>query len=202
MAHLFDDVVQEMIHLKEIPPAFTTKHRWPGTSDCCLVTSVTNMKQWFLMFVRRGSIIVSDGEGWSDFLCDRGIGVGWFLVFEVVDECCLAVTICPPRESSKKFMKILTKTHTGAYKSARLDIPARFWRDLGEDKFDNVTYTLRGPSSEATVKATCYRSPTQTFCFFATGWREYCSLNNLKKGDSLVFSLIDTTVFHVKKSSS
>ncbi|KAG0596520.1 hypothetical protein M758_UG262100 [Ceratodon purpureus] len=212
MVHLFKDVVEEMIQVKalffslyidtnsmstplEIPAAFMKKTRWPGTSDCSLVTLVTSMKQWLVMLMRRSAeTVVSVDKGWSDFLRDQEIQVGNFLVFEVVNDCCLAVTVYPPQNCTK-FKKILKATYARSLNSARLDIPTAFWREVG----DGISYTLRGPSSEVVVKSCRHVSKTQTFCFFATGWCEYYTANDLKEGDTLVFSLIDSTTFHVTK---
>ncbi|KAG0571340.1 hypothetical protein KC19_VG003300 [Ceratodon purpureus] len=181
----------------EIPAGFTKRTGWPKETDCYLVTSISSMKQWPLKFLIRNTTTISAGTGcsntfgtgWSEFLRDQGIEVG---------ERSLVVAVYPP-DSCMKFTKTLRATHIRSNKSARLDIQTRFWREFGEKQFDGISFTLRGPSSEAVVKSCCHRSPTQIFCFFASGWSEYCRLNLLKKDDTLLFSAIDTTVFHVTK---
>ncbi|KAG0573492.1 hypothetical protein KC19_VG182900 [Ceratodon purpureus] len=116
MAHLFTEVVKEMD--KEIPVAFTNKTKWPGEKQCALVTSMSS-KQWQVNFERRNSSFVSTGTGWRDFLCDQELRIGNILVFEVVDERCLVVTINPYAEKTP-FKKILRPTHLRENNSARL----------------------------------------------------------------------------------
>lgn len=83
--------------MQEIPKSFSARSGWPGHLDVTLVTSITREKQWPLQLrrVEPGSSLtaISIGSGWDEFVKDNGVGLGDLLVFEVVDEVCLVVTI-------------------------------------------------------------------------------------------------------------
>ena len=67
------------------------------------------------------------------------------------------------------------------------DIPTAYWRKHGKEKFNGQLYTLEGPLKESCVKSALHETGRQTLCFFTSGWFEFCVLNNLKLGDTVIF---------------
>ena len=73
----------------------------------------------------------------------------------------------------------------------------KFWRTIGVDKFDNRTYVLDGPHARLAVHSEVLRRKNQTVCFLGRGWSDFCRKNEVCTGDSLLFTQVDTFVFHV-----
>ena len=79
------------------------------------------------------------------------------------------------------------------------DIPALYWRSYGTEQFDGHFFTLGGPLGEGVVKSTLLVTSKQTFCFFTSGWLEFCNKNLLKLGDTLLFVKTSPSTFEVSK---
>lgn len=77
----------------------TARTGWPGCEDCALVMSISTLNEWPLRMMLNwydpcgeGSVH-SVGTGWNKFVEDQMVGDGDLLIFKVVDERCLVVTI-------------------------------------------------------------------------------------------------------------
>ena len=79
------------------------------------------------------------------------------------------------------------------------DVPTAFWRTHGVAGFDGVWYTLHGPLLQRVVKTSMHTCGKQTICSFTKGWAAFCSGNELKLGDTVVFTKIGDVEFQVKK---
>ena len=79
------------------------------------------------------------------------------------------------------------------------DVPAAFWRKHGVATFDGVRYTLHGPLLPCDVMTATHTFGKQTFCSFTKGWAAFCAGNELKLGDTVVFTKISSVDFEVKK---
>ncbi|KAG0594148.1 hypothetical protein M758_UG052200 [Ceratodon purpureus] len=182
----------------DVPPEFTASTGWPGCADCGIITSVTTMQESPVRFERTGAIARSVGEGWANFLHVNKIRKGKFVVLELVDERCLAAVVYP-KPGTPEFTKKLRPSHNGKTYSAKLDIPSRFWRRYGSEKFNQRAFTLRGPESSVTVKAVRKRTPHQTVCYFTCGWNRFRDENDFRVGDTLVFTQVAHAHFQVTK---
>lgn len=79
------------------------------------------------------------------------------------------------------------------------DVPAEFWRTHGVCSFDGVTYTLHGPKMPCSVLSATHTYGKQTFCSFTSGWRRFCTANELRIGDTVLFSKVGPLDFAVTK---
>lgn len=79
------------------------------------------------------------------------------------------------------------------------DIPTSFWRNMGEEKFEDRIYTLHGPMASVEVNSFVRRNKRQTQCFFSDGFHTFCKNNALRVGDSLHFQQIEAEQFEVLK---
>lgn len=79
------------------------------------------------------------------------------------------------------------------------DIPTRFWRNMGEEKFEDQTYTLHGTMASVEVNTKVLRSKRQTWCFFTDGFPTFCQDNAVRVGDQLHFQQIEAWEFEVLK---
>ncbi|KAG0622390.1 hypothetical protein M758_3G094000 [Ceratodon purpureus] len=202
----------------EIPQKFRKRTGWPRNSDCSLITSITTLAQWPLRMEPSGSsggrlAWQSVGDGYRNFLNDNNVTPPALLVFEVVDDAALSVTIHlgdasppgralpPPKyeEDRGHFLKTLRACHTRPASSTRLDIPTAYWRAVGDTRFDGHWYNLAGPLETVKVKSARYTSSKQTFCHFTKGWVDFVALNHLKMGDTLVFAEVSEAQFEVRK---
>lgn len=80
------------------------------------------------------------------------------------------------------------------------DIPTAYWRTYGMEGFDGRLCTLNGPLAPWTVNTDILKYATQTFCAFTTGWAGFCTANNLKAGDVLIFTKVGLDEFEVRKA--
>ena len=65
--------------------------------------------------------------------------------------------------------------------------------------FDDIWYTLHGPTHPASVKTTTRTYGKQTFCSFTIGWLGFCAANALKLGDKILFTKVGIRDFEVTK---
>ncbi|KAG0567633.1 hypothetical protein KC19_7G149900 [Ceratodon purpureus] len=97
------------------------------------------------------------------------------------------------------FCKTLRISHLKSRGATRLDIPTLYWRTYGTEQFDGHFFTLGGPLNERVVKNVLLMTTKQTFCFFTSGWLEFCKRNELKVGDTLLFAKTGPSSFEVSK---
>ncbi|KAG0595577.1 hypothetical protein M758_UG178300 [Ceratodon purpureus] len=178
MAELFMDVLRELDDVNavyfsvlidseallspvEIPETFTTKTGWPGETECAIETSISDRIGSPLSFNYVGRKWVDVGSGWQTFLREHNVTVRKLVWFEMLDDRCLIASIYP-REKGQTFTKTMQASHVRPFSSTRLDIPMKFWRSVGEAKFDGVFYGLRGPLTKTVVKSTVTHTPAQT----------------------------------------
>ncbi|KAG0574727.1 hypothetical protein KC19_VG285800 [Ceratodon purpureus] len=88
-------------------------------------------------------------------------------------------------------------THTLLGKNTRLDIPTPYWWAQGEEKFNDVLYTLTGSMKWGIVKNALHMTTRQTFYFFIQGWYEFYSRNRFEQGDTLLFTKTGAAAFTV-----
>lgn len=74
-----------------------------------------------------------------------------------------------------------------------------FWRSVGPEKFDGSLVTLSGPRGEHVVQSSLCVTPKQTFCFFSGGWSDFRTMNDLKLGDTVVFTKVTDCQYEVTK---
>lgn len=67
------------------------------------------------------------------------------------------------------------------------------------EEFDGVCYTLHGPLMPCVVKTATHTFGKQTFCSFTKGWAGFCTSNELKLGDTVVFTKVGSVEFEVRK---
>jgi hypothetical protein len=79
------------------------------------------------------------------------------------------------------------------------DVPTAYWRAYGVEGFDGVWYTLHGPLLPWKVNTATHTYGKQTFCSFTKGWAGFCSGNELKLGNTVVFTQVGPVEFQVKK---
>lgn len=79
------------------------------------------------------------------------------------------------------------------------DVPDSYWHTYGVEDFDGVWYTLHGLLKPWTVKTATHTYDKQTFCSFTKGWAGLCTSNELKLGDTVVFTKVGPGDFHVKE---
>ncbi|KAG0597468.1 hypothetical protein M758_UG341400 [Ceratodon purpureus] len=82
----------------EIPPAFTKRTGWLDGADCSLVTSINFKNEWPVRFEQSassGGVVAwsSVGSGYRKILEDNKVHLPVLLVFEMVDDNTLVVTI-------------------------------------------------------------------------------------------------------------
>ncbi|KAG0504969.1 hypothetical protein M758_N008000 [Ceratodon purpureus] len=213
-----------------VPASFTAMTGWPGAAQCSLLTSPRDRRGWPLQMTLSSSSrvgnAISDTAGWANFLDAMAVSVGDILVFEMVDDRCLAASIayhrgCLPRivqtepqvvnhdivqaepqvvnESRPHFKKKLRLSHTRSDKSARLDIPTSFWRSVGPEKFNGSLVTLSGPRGQHVVQSSLCVTPKQTFCFFSSGWSDFRTMSNFDLGDTVTFTKVTDCRYEVTK---
>ncbi|KAG0562012.1 hypothetical protein KC19_9G110400 [Ceratodon purpureus] len=217
MAELFQDIIQELDDVEavyfpvfidaralvsplEIPPSFTIWSGWPSETQCTLIIGISDRHGSTLTFEFRGNRWVSTGSGWQTFLREHEVSIGKLCVLEYVDDRCLYVKTYP-RGNTRSFTKTMRISHVRPFKSTRMDIPVKFWREVGEEKFDGYFYGLQGPLTKTVVKSTLSHLPAQTVCHFTTGWSNFCKENEVKVGETLVFTHVDPFIFQVTKST-
>ena len=124
---------------QEIPHKFRKWTGWPRNSECSLITSITTLQQWPLRMEPSGTsggrlASQSVGDGYRKFLNENDVTPPSLLVFEVVDDAALSVTIYrgdappparelpPPKyeEGRRHFQKTLRVCHTRPAASTRL----------------------------------------------------------------------------------
>ncbi|KAG0571471.1 hypothetical protein KC19_VG014200 [Ceratodon purpureus] len=185
--------------MQEIPLSFTLKTGWPGSTLTKLVTSISTHREWPMELERplhaEKGPWRSVGKGWADIVRDQRIGPESSLVFEVVDDSCLVVSVFH-RLKVRSFTKTLRSSHFRGH-SSKLDISTRFWRDTGVEQFEDQSYTLHGPLKVATVKTVVTRSPRQTWFFISSGWSRFCKANGLRVGDNVKFTCRESWHFDV-----
>lgn len=79
------------------------------------------------------------------------------------------------------------------------DVPTAFWRANGVGWFDGACYTLYGPRMPCSVKTATKTFGKQTFCSFTKGWAQFCTTNELRIGDTVIFTWIGPGEFEVSK---
>jgi hypothetical protein len=79
------------------------------------------------------------------------------------------------------------------------DVPTAYWRLVGAEGFNGALYTLNGPLSPWTVKTSTSTYGTQTCCSFTNGWAAFCTANDLKLGDTVIFTQVGLLEFEVSK---
>ena len=79
------------------------------------------------------------------------------------------------------------------------DIPTAFWRAHGQSEFDGCWYTLHGPKLSCSVKTATNTYGKQTICSFTKGWRRFCTTNEMKLGDTVIFRKIGQREFEARK---
>ncbi|KAG0575945.1 hypothetical protein KC19_3G210300 [Ceratodon purpureus] len=209
----------------EVPAPFTAMTGWPGAAHCSLLTSYRGHREWPLQMTQVSSSsrvgnAISDSVGWANFIDHMAVSVGDILIFELVDDHTLEASIAYHRgraphslhipdsmhsdpqvvnANRPHFKKKLRISHTRADKSARLDIPTLFWRSVGPEKFDGSLVTLSGPRGEHVVQSSLCVTPKQTFCFFSGGWSDFRTMNDLKLGDTVVFTKVTDCRYEVTK---
>ncbi|KAG0504335.1 hypothetical protein KC19_N041000 [Ceratodon purpureus] len=202
-----------------VPADFTEATGWPRVAQCFVLTSSRSRTEWPLHMTQLSSstcvgTAISDSAGWLNFMEHMPVSVGDILCFEIVDERTLVASIAyhrgrPPQIAVEKpqevnvnaphFRKKLRASHTRPHKSARLDIPTSFWRYRWAAKFDGSLLTLSGPVREHVVKSGMCVTAKQTFCFFGMGWSDFIAMNDLKIGDTLLFTQVTECRYEVKK---
>lgn len=79
------------------------------------------------------------------------------------------------------------------------DVPTAYWCKHGAEMFDGIWYTLNGPLSPWRVKTAVNTYGKQTFCSFTYGWAGFCTANELKLGDTVIFWADGLLKFEVQK---
>ena len=80
------------------------------------------------------------------------------------------------------------------------DVPTAYWRTYGEEQFDGIACRLNGPVAAWTVNTAILKYASQTVCSFTHGWAGFCTANNLKIGDTLIFTKVAFDEFEVRKA--
>ncbi|KAG0595877.1 hypothetical protein M758_UG205900 [Ceratodon purpureus] len=117
---------------------------------------------------------MSVGNGFTKFQDDMSITMGSYLIFKAVDNKSLVVTVVPPCKMLRSFSKIVRKSNTIPYNSSRL-----------------------GPLATTQVQSTVTHTPKQTIYSFTQGWSNFCVTNQLKVGDIILFTEVESHTFDV-----
>ncbi|KAG0566282.1 hypothetical protein KC19_7G052000 [Ceratodon purpureus] len=93
------------IYCLSIPEEFSNATGWPRREQCALLTSMNPLNSWPIRFLRmsyRSNLgrAHSIGGGWDQFVRDNSVGPGDLLVFELVDDSSLVVTIHHPEDGA------------------------------------------------------------------------------------------------------
>lgn len=59
---------------------------------------------------------------------------------------------------------------------------------------------MNGPLAPWTVKTGILKYASQKFCSFTQGWAGFCTANNLRVGDTLIFTKVSFDEFDVRKA--